>query len=187
MEQSPPSKANSHSVLKSPPPTFYGTRRFIAMLTRARHWSLSWARFLQFTPSNPISPVKRQTRHPVREDAPWHHPVIVYQQVRGAQCQDELTDWFTDCQLQSNSDSDPISLRSLLIFKLSLCLTKHHAMKTYWGVEVWLYTFLTSALDGGEWSASQPGRFTPNERAPGTHCIGGWVGPRAVLDTVIFP
>jgi hypothetical protein len=22
------------------------------------------------------------------------------------------------------------------------------------------------------------------ERAPGTHCIGGWVGPRAILDTV---
>jgi len=27
---------------------------------------------------------------------------------------------------------------------------------------------LTSALDGGEWSASRPGRFTPRERAPGT-------------------
>jgi len=23
----------------------------------------------------------------------------------------------------------------------------------------------------------------PGERAPGTHCIGGWVGPRASLDT----
>jgi hypothetical protein len=36
---------------------------------------------------------------------------------------------------------------------------------------------LTSALDGGEWSASRPGRFTPRERAPGTHWIRGWVGP----------
>jgi hypothetical protein len=26
------------------------------------------------------------------------------------------------------------------------------------------------------------GRFTPRERAPGTHWIGGWVGPRAGLD-----
>jgi hypothetical protein len=34
---------------------------------------------------------------------------------------------------------------------------------------------LTSAVDGGEWSASRPGRFTPRERAPGTHWIGGWV------------
>jgi hypothetical protein len=25
-------------------------------------------------------------------------------------------------------------------------------------------------------------RYTPGERTPGTHCAGGWVGPRAVLD-----
>jgi len=41
-----------------------------------------------------------------------------------------------------------------------------------------IHTFLTSALDGCEWSASRPGRFTVRERAPGTHLIG-WVGPRA--------
>jgi hypothetical protein len=46
------------------------------------------------------------------------------------------------------------------------------------------YSFTTSALDGGEWSASRPGRaFTPGERTPGTRCTGGWVGPRAGLDT----
>jgi hypothetical protein len=44
---------------------------------------------------------------------------------------------------------------------------------------------LTSALDGGEWSASCPGHFTPRERAPDTHWIGGWVGPRAVLNAVV--
>jgi chloramphenicol O-acetyltransferase len=27
--------------------------------------------------------------------------------------------------------------------KLSLCLTKHHAMMKYWGVEVYLHPFLT--------------------------------------------
>jgi hypothetical protein len=32
-------------------------------------------------------------------------------------------------------------------------------------------------LVGCEWSASRPGRHTPGERAPGTHWIGGWVGP----------
>jgi hypothetical protein len=26
-------------------------------------------------------------------------------------------------------------------------------------------------------------RFTPGERTPGTHCTGGWVGPRAGLDS----
>jgi hypothetical protein len=43
---------------------------------------------------------------------------------------------------------------------------------------------LTTALDGGEWSASRPGRFTPRVRAPGIHWIGGLVGPRAGLDAV---
>jgi hypothetical protein len=44
---------------------------------------------------------------------------------------------------------------------------------------------LTSALEGDEWSASRPGRFTPRERVPGTHWLGGWVGSRAVLDAVV--
>ena len=33
----------------------------------------------------------------------------------------------------------------------------------------------------GGWSAPRPGRLYPRER-PGTHCTGGWVGPRAGLD-----
>jgi len=44
---------------------------------------------------------------------------------------------------------------------------------------------LTSALDEGKWSASRLGRFTPRERAPGNLWIGGWVGPRAVLDAKV--
>jgi hypothetical protein len=44
--------------------------------------------------------------------------------------------------------------------------------------------FLTSALAGGDWSDSRPGRFTHRERAPGTHWIGGWADPRAGLDDV---
>jgi hypothetical protein len=42
-----------------------------------------------------------------------------------------------------------------------------------------------SALDGGEWTASRSGRFTPREIAPGTHWIGDWVGPSAGLDTAV--
>jgi hypothetical protein len=52
-------------------------------------------------------------------------------------------------------------------------------MKAYGGVDVKIYIFLTSALAGGEWSASRPGRFTF-----GTHWIGGWVEPRVGLDDV---
>jgi hypothetical protein len=40
--------------------------------------------------------------------------------------------------------------------------------------------FLTSALDGGEWSSSRLCRFTPAD----THWIGGWVGPRVCLDSM---
>jgi hypothetical protein len=54
-------------------------------------------------------------------------------------------------------------------------------MKTYGGVDVQIHVFLTLALVGGEWSASRPGRFTPEERVSGTHWIRGWVGPRAGL------
>jgi hypothetical protein len=53
--------------------------------------------------------------------------------------------------------------------KLSLCLTKHHTLKMYWGE--WRYSSthsLTLALDGSEWSASCPGCFSPSKRAPGT-------------------
>jgi hypothetical protein len=58
-------------------------------------------------------------------------------------------------------------------------------MKTYWEWRCSSTHSLTSALHGGEWSASRPGRFTPRERAPGTHWIRSWMGPRAVLDAVV--
>jgi hypothetical protein len=57
-------------------------------------------------------------------------------------------------------------------------------MKAYGGVDVQIHIFLISALAGGERSASCPGRFTPEERAPVTHCIEGWVDPGDGLDNV---
>jgi hypothetical protein len=45
-------------------------------------------------------------------------------------------------------------------------------------------SFLTSAPDESELSASRPCRVTPGETAPGTHGIGRWVGPRAGLHAV---
>jgi hypothetical protein len=45
------------------------------------------------------------------------------------------------------------------------------------------YSFLTSKLYGGEWSATCSGRVLLPERTPGTHWTRGWVGLRAGLDT----
>jgi hypothetical protein len=39
-------------------------------------------------------------------------------------------------------------------------------MKTFGGVDVYIHVLLTSALVGGEWSASRPCRFAPWEREP---------------------
>jgi hypothetical protein len=52
----------------------------------------------------------------------------------------------------------------------------HRGMKTY---EEWWYksTILEFGTRWSELSASCPGRFTP-----GTHCIGGCVGPRGGLE-----
>jgi hypothetical protein len=70
--------------------------------------------------------------------------------------------------------------------ELSLCFTwapRHGGVLGEWRCSS--THSLTMALDGGEWSASRPARFTPRERAPGTHWIGVWVGPSAVLDAVV--
>jgi hypothetical protein len=73
--------------------------------------------------------------------------------------------------------------------KLSLCLTKHHAMEAYWGMEVELHAFfdLDIKLEVGsqlQALAALPPP-PPRERASVTHWIGGLVGPRAVLDVVV--
>jgi hypothetical protein len=57
-------------------------------------------------------------------------------------------------------------------------------MKAYGRMDVYIQIFLTSALAGGKWSASRPGRFKFGERAASTRWIGGWVDPRPGLDNV---
>jgi hypothetical protein len=53
-------------------------------------------------------------------------------------------------------------------------------MKAYWGMEVYLHTFLTSAVDGDEWSVSRPDHITPFQY-PLDRRLGV---PRACLDAV---
>jgi hypothetical protein len=46
------------------------------------------------------------------------------------------------------------------------------------------YSFSTSALEGELVVSVTPRpRYTPGEGTPDTHCTGGWIGPRAGLDT----
>jgi hypothetical protein len=55
-----------------------------------------------------------------------------------------------------------LNLKVKFKVNLSLCLTLHHAMQTYWRSGGYSSTHSsTSVLDGGEWSASCPCRFTP--------------------------
>jgi len=75
--------------------------------------------------------------------------------------------------MQTSRTLPPGPVKTFVILKvkvnLFLGLAKYQGMKTEGGVNA----FLTSALDGCEWSASRSGRFTPRERAPGTNWIAG--------------
>jgi hypothetical protein len=53
-----------------------------------------------------------------------------------------------------------------------------------WGSGLIAPPFLTFTLDEVEWSAPRLCGFAPGVGAPGTHWIGGWVGPRAGVDAV---
>jgi hypothetical protein len=53
-------------------------------------------------------------------------------------------------------------------------------MKAYRGIEVCLHSFLTSAIDGGECSASCCGQFIPGERALVPIEQGAWWAPELV-------
>jgi hypothetical protein len=58
-------------------------------------------------------------------------------------------------------------------------------MKAYGGVDVCIDPrILDLGTSWSEWSALLSCCLTPGERAPGTHSIGSWVGPRAGLDDV---
>jgi hypothetical protein len=52
-------------------------------------------------------------------------------------------------------------------------------MKTCGVVDIWIQVFSTC---GGELSASHSCRFALWEEAPRNHCMGGLVGPKAVID-----
>jgi hypothetical protein len=68
-----------------------------------------------------------------------------------------------NCSKEGPVPSQPYKTANPTIkVKLSLCLTKHHAVKSYWGSGIYLHT-LISEIDEDEWSASRPGRFNPGK------------------------
>jgi hypothetical protein len=61
---------------------------------------------------------------------------------------------------------------------------EHYSMKPYWGVDIYIHIFLTSALVGVDWSASRPDRCTSWKATAGTHWMECWVGTRIGLNDV---
>jgi hypothetical protein len=68
-----------------------------------------------------------------------------------------------------------------LTMRLINCALGHEDL---WGSGGIAPPFLTSAQDIGHRQVSRTGWVTPGGRAPGTHPIGGLVGPRSGQDTV---
>jgi hypothetical protein len=62
---------------------------------------------------------------------------------------------------------------SWLIKSKAILVLKQYAMKTHGKMEVKFHTFLTLALEGGEWSASHSSHFTPGETAHSTNVTVG--------------
>jgi hypothetical protein len=60
-----------------------------------------------------------------------------------------------------------------------------HATKTLGGEEIKLVLILDLSTNGVSGQRHAPAALYLVERTPGTHCTGGWVGPRAGLDTEV--
>ena len=69
-------------------------------------------------------------------------------------------------------------LVEVLVVNLSVYTPCRHTGR----VVVLFNSFLTLPLDGGEWSASQSGHFTPMKGATSIHCIRGLSYTTASLD-----
>jgi hypothetical protein len=88
---------------------------------------------------------------------------------------------FAICKLQEHTTVHSSNQRKVTSQSKSTAIPLH-SMMAFEGGGSTAPSFLTSALDDGSVLSITPRPpFTPGERAPGTHCIGGWVGPRAGL------
>jgi hypothetical protein len=83
---------------------------------------------------------------------------------------------------------NPLSILYLVCFlvatlQVKVPVLKHLNTTPCRRMREWRYSS-TLALDGGEWSASSPDRFTTEETTSDAHWIGNWVGSRIGLNTV---
>jgi hypothetical protein len=117
---------------------------------------------------------------PIQDRVLWHGDWLTFGFRTSRKCLGHVNNYHL------SKHNPTLSVPRKVKVKLSLCFNwapRHEGV-----LAVWRYSSThssTSALDGGEWSAWRPSRFTPRERAPGIQWIGGWVGPRAVLDVVV--
>ena len=83
------------------------------------------------------------------------------------------------CRLKSSGNRSCLTEWTVKVKSKAPPLTCHE--DTQWAYRYTSTLSLTMALDWGGWLTPRPCHFTPGKR-PGTHCIGGWVDPKASLD-----
>jgi hypothetical protein len=69
--------------------------------------------------------------------------------------------------------------RNMIKHKIKVQQSHNTPMEAQGGVDVKLLLIHDLETTWEEWSASRPGRSF-RRKDPGTHCIGGWVGPRSL-------
>jgi hypothetical protein len=180
-------------------PVFYGTRRFITALTRARYLSLFWVSSIQSISPHPTS---------------WRSILILSSHLHLSLHRGSLSLRFPH---QNPAHASPHPIRATLwliqhwgllgsvqsfLFCLKVpfifgnttaCFANNTALilvaksphnrppRAYRGSRGIDLLILTLGAIRGWVVSTTPRPLYPLER-PGTHCTGGWVGPRAVLD-----
>jgi hypothetical protein len=93
---------------------------------------------------------------------------------------------FLDPEIDKSIHFSEIQVNSLGPSKLKIKLSHYTPRRLLGGEEIQLLLILDLSTRWG-WvvSVTSRSRFSPGERTPGTHCTGGWVGPRAGLDTEV--
>jgi hypothetical protein len=119
-----------------------------------KYWSCTstkWPRLIESCSSRPLPYV-------LNEGDAWHTPVQCVLQ-RTEFCYYFVLSDFCDKRVQWNEKRKVIDTQSTGLYKEGRISRPHY--EGVWGGGIYLHSFLTPALDEGEWSASRLGHFTP--------------------------